>query len=115
MGREFLRNRRSDRSGIVVLPWRSVQHHHDHAQRRKTVVSLVLLIGLVGRCSSCSRSTTRTTWSFSTKYFWWWVVHLWVEGVGTDPRLDPCLRADQDHGVDREVIEKWLYVIIAMT
>jgi hypothetical protein len=29
------------------------------------------------------------------KYFWWWVVHLWVEGVGTDPRLAAGLRADQ--------------------
>jgi nitric oxide reductase subunit B len=49
-------------------------------------------------------------------YFRWWVVHLWVEGVwelimgGMLAYLLIKLT-----GVDREVIEKWLYVIVGIT
>ena len=49
-------------------------------------------------------------------YFRWWVVHLWVEGVwelimgGIMAFLLIKLT-----GVDREVIEKWLYVIVGFT
>ncbi|PJZ70433.1 nitric-oxide reductase large subunit [Leptospira perolatii] len=49
-------------------------------------------------------------------YFRWWVVHLWVEGVwelimgGILSYLLIKLT-----GVDREVIEKWLYVIVGLT
>ncbi|MCG6167712.1 cbb3-type cytochrome c oxidase subunit I [Leptospira sp. FAT2] len=49
-------------------------------------------------------------------YFRWWVVHLWVEGVwelimgGILSFLLIKLT-----GVDREVIEKWLYVIVGLT
>jgi len=49
-------------------------------------------------------------------YLRWWVVHLWVEGVwelvmgGILSFLLIKLT-----GVDREVIEKWLYVIVGLT
>lgn len=49
-------------------------------------------------------------------YFRWWVVHLWVEGVwelimgGILSFLLIKLT-----GVDREVIEKWLYVVVGLT
>ena len=49
-------------------------------------------------------------------FFRWWVVHLWVEGVwelimgGILAFLLIKLT-----GVDREVIEKWLYVIVGLT
>jgi nitric oxide reductase subunit B len=48
------------------------------------------------------------------KFFWWWVVHLWVEGVW-ELILGAILAfvLIKTTGVDREVIEKWLYVIIA--
>jgi nitric oxide reductase subunit B len=49
--------------------------------------------------------------------FWrWWVVHLWVEGV-----WELIMGAILSYllikltGVDREVIEKWLYVIVGFT
>ena len=50
------------------------------------------------------------------KFYWWWVVHLWVEGVW-ELILGSILAfvLIKVTGVDREVIEKWLYVIIAMT
>ncbi len=49
-------------------------------------------------------------------FFRWWVVHLWVEGVwelimgGILAYLLIKLT-----GVDREVIEKWLYVVVGLT
>ena len=50
------------------------------------------------------------------KYFWWWVVHLWVEGVW-ELIMGAMLAfvLVKVTGVDREIIEKWLYLIIAMT
>jgi len=49
------------------------------------------------------------------KFFWWFVIHLWVEGVWMlimGAILSYVLI--KITGVDREVIEKWLYVIVAM-
>ena len=46
--------------------------------------------------------------------YWWFVVHLWVEGV-----WELIMAAILGFlmlkltGVDREVVEKWLYVIVA--
>jgi nitric oxide reductase subunit B len=50
------------------------------------------------------------------KFYWWWVVHLWVEGVW-ELILGALLAfvLIKVTGVDREVIEKWLYVIITLT
>ncbi|MGD8384984.1 MAG: cbb3-type cytochrome c oxidase subunit I, partial [Lysobacterales bacterium] len=49
------------------------------------------------------------------KFYWWWVVHLWVEGVW-ELILGAILAfiLIKVTGVDREVVDKWLYVIIAM-
>ncbi|MCK7496148.1 MAG: cbb3-type cytochrome c oxidase subunit I [Comamonadaceae bacterium] len=65
-----------------------------------------------GRASSCSPSTTRDNLVLD-KFYWWWVVHLWVEGVW-ELILGAILAfvLIKVTGVDREVIEKWLYVII---
>ncbi|WCL49871.1 cbb3-type cytochrome c oxidase subunit I [Leptospira sp. GIMC2001] len=49
-------------------------------------------------------------------YFRWWVVHLWVEGVwelimgGILAFLLIKLT-----GVDREIVEKWLYIVVGLT
>jgi nitric oxide reductase subunit B len=49
------------------------------------------------------------------KMFWWWVVHLWVEGVWELVMASIlAFLMIKLTGVDREVVEKWLYVIIAM-
>ena len=49
------------------------------------------------------------------KMFWWWVVHLWVEGVWE--LVMAAILAFlliKLTGIDREIVEKWLYVIIGM-
>jgi nitric oxide reductase subunit B len=49
-------------------------------------------------------------------FYRWWVVHLWVEGVWElimGGLL--CYLLIKVTGVDREVVEKWLYVIVGLT
>jgi nitric oxide reductase subunit B len=44
-------------------------------------------------------------------YYWWWVIHLWVEGAWE--LITAAIMAFviiQVTGVDRKVVEKWLYV-----
>lgn len=48
-------------------------------------------------------------------YYWWWVIHLWVEGAWelvTGAIMAFVLM--RLTGVDREVVEKWLYVEIGL-
>jgi nitric oxide reductase subunit B len=50
------------------------------------------------------------------RFYRWWVVHLWVEGVWE--LIQGGLLAFlliRLSGADREVIEKWLYVIVGLT
>ncbi|MGD8843636.1 MAG: cbb3-type cytochrome c oxidase subunit I, partial [Gammaproteobacteria bacterium] len=83
---------------------------------RKTVVTLVLLLGLTGLAVLFLFSFYNPENLVKDKFYWWWVVHLWVEGVW-ELILGSILAfvLIKTTGVDREVIEKWLYVIIAMT
>ena len=49
-------------------------------------------------------------------FYRWWTVHLWVEGVWE--MIQGGLLAYlliRLSGVDREVMEKWLYVIVGLT
>jgi nitric oxide reductase subunit B len=49
-------------------------------------------------------------------FYRWWVVHLWVEGVWElimGALL--CYLLIKLTGVDREVVEKWLYIIVGFT
>lgn len=50
------------------------------------------------------------------RFYRWWVVHLWVEGVWE--LVQGAMLAFlliRLSGADREVIEKWLYVIVGLT
>lgn len=81
---------------------------------RKTAITNVLLIGLW---------LLSLLWIFAfinpenlslDKMYWWFVVHLWVEAT-----WELVMAAILAYlmlkltGVDREVVEKWLYVIVA--
>ena len=48
-------------------------------------------------------------------YYWWWVIHLWVEGafelIAASLMAFVLLKIT---GVDRQVIEKWLYIEVAL-
>ncbi len=117
MGREFLEQPTITKIGIVVVALGFLYNVGMTVLKgRKTVVNLVLMIGLVGLALLFLFSFYNPDNLVKDKYYWWWVVHLWVEGVW-ELILGSILAfvLIKVTGVDREVIEKWLYVIIAMT
>ena len=70
------------------------------------------LTAILGTCRRCSSSSNYTVAIFDR----WWTVHLWVEGVWE--MIQGALLAYlliRLSGIDREVMEKWLYVIVGLT
>jgi len=116
MGREFLEQPTITKIGIVIVALAFIFNiGMTILSGRKTVISLVLLTGLVGLAVFFLFSFYNPDNLVLDKYFWWWVVHLWVEGVWE--LIMASILAFvliKITGVDREVIEKWLYIIIAM-
>lgn len=84
--------------------------------KRRTTTSLVLTMGLFFAALLYLPGMLPFDSQVTDSFFRWWVVHLWVEGVwelimgGILSFLLIKLT-----GVDREVIEKWLYVIVGLT
>lgn len=117
MGREFLEQPTITKVGIVLVALSFLYNiGHTILAGRKTVVNLVLLIGLLGLAVFFLFSFYNPDNLVKDKFYWWWVVHLWVEGVW-ELILGSILAfvLIKTTGVDREVVEKWLYVIIAMS
>ncbi|MBL8733202.1 MAG: cbb3-type cytochrome c oxidase subunit I [Planctomycetes bacterium] len=83
---------------------------------RITTTSCVLFFGLLMAALLYLPGMIPTDHQTLDSYWRWWVVHLWVEGVwelimgGILAYLLIKLT-----GVDREIIEKWLYVIVGLT
>jgi nitric oxide reductase subunit B len=84
--------------------------------KRYTTTSLTLLAGLLAAALLYLPGMITFDSQVIDSYFRWWVVHLWVEGV-----WELVMGAILSYlliklsGVDREVIEKWLYVIVGLT
>ena len=84
--------------------------------KRRTTTALVLTMGLFFAALLYLPGMIPFNSQVLDSFFRWWVVHLWVEGVwelimgGILSFLLIKLT-----GVDREVIEKWLYVIVGLT
>ena len=115
MGREFLEQPTITKIGIVIVALGFLYNIGlTVLSGRKTVINVVLLTGLVGLAVMFLFSFYNPENLVLDKYFWWWVVHLWVEGVW-ELILGAILSfvLIKTTGVDREVIDKWLYVIIA--
>jgi nitric oxide reductase subunit B len=117
MGREFLEQPLPTKVGIVLvaLSW-LFNITMTMLKGRKTAISLVLSLGMLGLAGFFLFSFYDPVNLVKDKYYWWWVVHLWVEGVW-ELILGAMLAfvLIKVTGVDREVVEKWLYVIITMT
>ena len=116
MGREFLEQPTITKIGIVIVALGFLFNVGMTILRgRKTVISMVLMLGLLGLAVFFLFSFYNPDNLVLDKMFWWWVVHLWVEGVW-ELILGSILAFTliKITGVDREVIEKWLYMIIAM-
>ena len=117
MGREFLEQPLLTKIGIVVVALAFLFNlTMTMLKGRKTSIAIVLMLGLWGLAIFFLFSFYNPHNPVLDKYFWWWVVHLWVEGVW-ELILGSLLAfvLIKVTGVDREVIEKWLYVIITLT
>jgi len=116
MGREFLEMPTITKVGIVIVALGFLFNiGMTMLKGRKTVISIVMMTGLIGLAVFFLFSFYNPENLVLDKYFWWWVVHLWVEGVW-ELIMGAMLAfvLIKVTGVDREVIEKWLYIIIAM-
>lgn len=116
MGREFLEQPTITKAGIVVVALGFLYNiGMTLLKGRKTTVSVVMMTGLIGLAVMFLFSFFNPENLTRDKFYWWWVVHLWVEGVW-ELIMGAMLAfvLIKVTGVDREVIEKWLYVIIAM-
>lgn len=117
MGREFLEQPLPTKLGIVVVALGFLFNlTMTMLKGKKTAISMVLMIGLWGLAVFFLFSFYNPVNVVLDKFFWWWTVHLWVEGVW-ELILGSFLAfvLIKTTGVDREVIEKWLYVIVTLT
>ncbi|MCO4770761.1 MAG: cbb3-type cytochrome c oxidase subunit I [Deltaproteobacteria bacterium] len=84
--------------------------------KRYTTTALTLMAGLLAAALLYLPGMITFDSQVIDSYFRWWVVHLWVEGV-----WELIMGAILSYlliklsGVDREVIEKWLYIIVGLT
>ena len=117
MGREFLEQPLPTKLGVVVVALAFLFNITLTVLKgKKTSISIVLLLGLWGLAVFFLFSFYNPVNVVLDKFFWWWTVHLWVEGVW-ELILGSFLAfvLIKTTGVDREVIEKWLYVIVTLT
>jgi nitric oxide reductase subunit B len=116
MGREFLEMPTITKFGIVIVVLAFIFNMGMTVLAgRKTVVNVILMTGFVGLAVMFLFSFYNPSNLVLDKFFWWWVVHLWVEGVWE--LIMASLLAYvliKTTGVDREVVDKWLYLIVAM-
>jgi nitric oxide reductase subunit B len=116
MGREFLEQPTITKIGIVIVALGFLYNiSMTFLKGKKTAITSVLLLGLWGLAIFFLFSFYNPHNLVRDKFYWWWVVHLWVEGVW-ELILGAILAfvLIKVTGVDREVIEKWLYVIITL-
>ncbi len=84
--------------------------------KQRTTTAGILFFGLLAAALFYLPGMIHFDNQTTDSFFRWWVVHLWVEGVwelimgGILSFLLIKLT-----GIDREVIEKWLYVIVGLT
>ncbi|MGV6876347.1 cbb3-type cytochrome c oxidase subunit I [Pseudochelatococcus sp. B33] len=114
-GREFLEQPTWVKVGIVVAALIFLYNVTLTVLKgRKTAVANILLIGLWGLALLFLFAFYNPPNLALDKQYWWFVVHLWVEGV-----WELIMASILGYlmlkltGVDREVVEKWLYVIVA--
>ena len=116
-GREFLEQPLWVKIGIVVAALIFLYNLSMTVMAgRKTAITNVLLLGLWG-LALCFLFAFYNPGNLALdKQYWWFVVHLWVEGtwelVMASILAFLMLKLT---GVDREVVEKWLYVIVALS
>jgi len=115
-GREFLEQPTWVKVGIVVAALIFLFNVSTTVLKgRRTAVSGVLLLGLWGLALFFLFAFYNPENLALDKMYWWYVVHIWVEGVWE--LIMAAILAFlviKLTGVDREVVEKWLYAIVGL-
>ena len=82
---------------------------------RRTAITNVLLLGMMGHRGLLAVRLLQPGNIAVDKLYWWYVVHLWVEGVWELVMASIlAFLVIKMTGVDREVVEKWLYAIVGL-
>ncbi|MBR9852383.1 MAG: nitric-oxide reductase large subunit [Rhodobacteraceae bacterium] len=114
-GREFIEQPRWVKAGIVVAALMFLYNISMTVLKgKKTAITNILLLGLWLLSLLFLFAFYNPANLALDKQYWWYIVHLWVEAtwelVMASILAFLMLKLT---GVDREVIEKWLYVIVA--
>lgn len=114
-GREFLEQPVWVKIGIVVAALLFLYNASMTILKgRKTVITSILMLGLWALALLFLFAFYNPPNLSLDKQYWWNIVHLWVEGV-----WELVMASILGYlmlkltGVDREVVEKWIYVIVA--
>ncbi len=115
-GREFLEQPFLIKVGIVIVALMFLFNITLTVLKgRKTTVTNILLFGLWGLAVFFLFAFYNPANLALDKMYWWYVIHLWVEGVWELIMASVlAFLMIKLNGVDREVVEKWLYVIIGL-
>lgn len=115
-GREFMEQPLWVKIGIVVAALIFLYNVTlTFLKGRRTVITSILLIGLWGTALVFLFAIWNPVNLAVDKLYWWDVVHVWVENVW-ELVMGSVLAflMVKLTGVDREVIDKWLYVIAGL-
>ncbi|MCG5238825.1 cbb3-type cytochrome c oxidase subunit I [Azospirillum doebereinerae] len=115
-GREFLEQPTWIKAAIVVVALMFLYNITlTLIKGRRTVITNILLVGMWGIAIFFLFSFYNPSNLALDKMYWWYVVHLWVEGVW-ELVLASILAflMIKMTGVDREIVEKWLYAIVGL-
>ncbi|WP_404385506.1 cbb3-type cytochrome c oxidase subunit I [Caenispirillum salinarum] len=115
-GREFLEQPLWVKIGIVVAALIFLYNVSMTVLKgRKTAITNVLLLGLWGVALFFLFAFYNPSNLALDKMYWWYVVHIWVEGVWELVMASIlAFLVIKLTGVDREVVEKWLYAIVGL-
>ena len=115
-GREFLEQPFAIKVGIVVVVLMFLFNiTMTSLKGRKTTVTNILLFGLWGLALFFLFAFYNPANLALDKMYWCYVIHLWVEGVWELIMASVlAFLMIKLNGVDREVVEKWLYVIVGL-
>ncbi|MDM8560024.1 cbb3-type cytochrome c oxidase subunit I [Candidatus Parabeggiatoa sp. HSG14] len=83
-------------------------------QGNNTGISLTLLTGFIGIVILFLFAFYNPINLVIDRFYWWWLFHFWVEGAWVFIMAAIlAFLVFKITGVEREIVEKWLYVIIA--
>ena len=115
-GREFLEQPLWIKAAIVVVALMFLYNVSMTVLRgRRTAITGILLMGLWGIAIFFLFAFYNPANLAVDKLYWWYVVHLWVEGVWELVMASIlAFLMIKMTGADREVVDKWLYSIAGL-